>query len=428
MAERIVDSGFSDGVGTATFFLADQYVVYDYLPDRARDGVHALPAFPPDAGTVMPDGFGGTGPGGLVDAALRGKGSYAGFTYLFSAGGYVRHTAAGFDPAVIRPAAENWNLDASFGDPDAAWNGTGNREPYCYFFRGGQYVRYLWEEDRVDDGYPKPISNMIGIDPEFQGGVDAAVDGAGPFDGTGYLFRGDRYLRFRWVTSGEPHGDGTNTIQDGWPGLMELLLAGKAKSHALVWLAEARNRIMAQQSGSIDPLDAAVLADALNAHFRTTLADAASLTTIDAMLEKVESTLIDSAQTFRFRDQADAAADSAVGTDGVPFAAYVSPLAPKMLNFTTAFPGRPELNRVSVMIHEAVHVHDPESGKPENHISEWYVTRPTAAALGLDFVDDMDAFATRYDLMSTAASLHNPSSYATFARHIHFGTDSRENI
>jgi hypothetical protein len=41
---------------------------------------------------------------------------------------------------------------------------------------------------------------------------------------------------------------------------------------------------------------------------------------------------------------------------------------------------------------------------------------------------DPAVFATRYDLMSTADSLHNPSSYATFARHIFFGHDSRENI
>jgi hypothetical protein len=40
MAERYVDAAFSDGVNTATFFLADQYVVYDYGSDRVRNGVH----------------------------------------------------------------------------------------------------------------------------------------------------------------------------------------------------------------------------------------------------------------------------------------------------------------------------------------------------------------------------------------------------
>ena len=166
-----------------------------------------------------------------------------------------------------------------------------------------------------------------------------------------------------------------------------------------------------------------MLAAALAAHFKTTVADTASLATIDTMLGKVEATLRDSAHTFRFRNDAEATAD---GRPEIS-AAYGSPSVG--LNFTRNFPTRPELNRVSVMIHEAVHVNDPASGTRDVHISEWYVTAAAAPALGLTPVADQPAdFATRYDLMSTANSLHNPSSYATFARHCFFGHDSRDNI
>jgi hypothetical protein len=57
MAERYVDAAFSDGVNTATFFLADQYVVYDYGSDRVRDGVHPSTEFPVGAFSGFPQAF-----------------------------------------------------------------------------------------------------------------------------------------------------------------------------------------------------------------------------------------------------------------------------------------------------------------------------------------------------------------------------------
>ncbi len=208
MAERIVASGFSDGVGAATFFQTDQYVVYDYVTDRVNDGVHALTSFPPGNATGVPVAFAPPGSSTTIDAALNGKRGFADTAYLF----------------------------------------------------------------------------------RFRTDAEAVVDG--------------------------------------------------------------------------DPAIAA---------------------------------------------------------------AYASPTLG--LNFTRNFPKRHELNRVSVLIHESVHVNDPASGTTNVHISEWYVTPAAAPALGLTPVAAQPAdFATRYDLMSTADSLHNPSSFTTFARHIFFGHDSRENI
>jgi hypothetical protein len=54
------------------------------------------------------------------------------------------------------------------------------------------------------------------------------------------------------------------------------------------------------------------------------------------------------------------------------------------------------------VIHESVHVFDGISGQPNVHISE---------------------FLPAYDAQSADLSIHNPSSYAGFAAHIHKGSD-----
>jgi hypothetical protein len=83
------------------------------------------------------------------------------------------------------------------------------------------------------------------------------------------------------------------------------------------------------------------------------------------------------------------------------------------------------MNRAASVLHEAVHVFDPESGEPSTHIPEWYVTDAAADALGLGHEPNHADLATRYDLMSTADALHNPSAYAAFAQHVAIGSDTR---
>ncbi|MDQ3790047.1 MAG: hemopexin repeat-containing protein, partial [Actinomycetota bacterium] len=427
MADRIVDAAFSDGDTTATFFLADQYVRYDYVTDRVLDGVHPLSSFPPGSASGFPDSFAPAGPGTSVDAALRGKHAFDGRLYFFRGTDYVRFVAGGFDPPFSRPVAGNWGVPDTFTRFDAAFNGALNRDRFCYLFQGAEYTRYVWADDRADAGYPKPISNMVGMPADFAAGVDAAVDGAAQFADASYLFLGDRYLRFQWVADGEPHVDGVRSIQDGWPGLAELLLAAKAKSQALSWVRTARARVMAQQSGILGGVDAAVLAAAVTTHFHTTVSDSASLTAIDATMARVESTLVHSPTTLRFRTDAQAIADGVPNVD----AAYTHPWPPGPgtgINVTRNFTRRTERNRASSLIHEAVHVNDAASATPSTHINEWYVSPAQAPALGLVPIPaDLPEFATRYDLMSTSDALHNPASYATFARHLAFGIDNREN-
>ena len=57
------------------------------------------------------------------------------------------------------------------------------------------------------------------------------------------------------------------------------------------------------------------------------------------------------------------------------------------------------LCRAAMVLHEAVHVVDARSGEPEVHVSEW---------------DE-----PRFSRLSPDQSLHNPSSYASFAAQMH---------
>ena len=134
----------------------------------------------------------------------------------------------------------------------------------------------------------------------------------------------------------------------------------------------------------------------------------------------------DSDRTFRFRTDAEAIADLNPQID----AAYTHPWSPNAntgINFTRNFPPRSEINRVSSVIHEGVHVHEPTSDTKARHIHEWYVSPALAPIFGLTPILANDPrFATRYDLMPASDAVHNPASYATFARHLFVGTDTRE--
>ncbi|HAR49751.1 MAG TPA: hypothetical protein DCR81_06550 [Smithella sp.] len=55
--------------------------------------------------------------------------------------------------------------------------------PYAaksYFFKGDQYFRYDWTTERIDAGYPQPLSawNLPGV---FTTGFDACLNGRGSY-------------------------------------------------------------------------------------------------------------------------------------------------------------------------------------------------------------------------------------------------------
>ncbi|HEY9662467.1 MAG TPA: hemopexin repeat-containing protein, partial [Allocoleopsis sp.] len=84
-----------------------------------------------------------------------------------------------------------WHLPGNFASGiDAALNGQGQYAGKAYFFKGDQYVRYDWQQDKVDDGYPLPITAWH-LSQNFNWGVDAALNGQGSYAGKAYFFRRD---------------------------------------------------------------------------------------------------------------------------------------------------------------------------------------------------------------------------------------------
>jgi hypothetical protein len=430
MAERFVDAalGNKDGSHKATFFLGDQFVVYDYGRGRASDGVH------PASKVRFPSSFAPAGVGASLDAALKGRKQFANTGYYFSGTKYARlvFPASAADPDL--GALSAWALPPPFGTGvEAAFNGHApTRGGKAYFFKGNRYVRYDWRHGCPDPDYPKPITDMMGVPAPFTRGIDAAVDGGGTFRSFSYMFREDRYLRFNWnpAGGGDPRADQPPaSIQDNWLGLAELLVAGQAKTQALAWTKAARSQLTAflafTSAGTPFPFDLKVFNTALATHFHVRPAasssvKAAAARQIRTAFSGIARTLQQSATGFRFRT-----ADESIHQDGNPaiwdaYSAFGQPIT-----FTPGFVKRGPMNRAASVLHESVHVIDKLSGSSATHIPEWYVTDETAHALGLPQQPDNPDFGTRYDLMTKRNALHNPSSYAAFAQHVAIGTDTR---
>ncbi len=110
---------------------------------------------------------------------------------------------------------------------DAACNGHGDFEGKAYFFKGTQYIRYDWDsspkpgqkqQDKVDQA-AKPIA-LWKVPAPFVAGVDAVLEGGPGFEEWLYFFKGNQYCRYHWkenrveVTtddSGAPY-----TLATGW--------------------------------------------------------------------------------------------------------------------------------------------------------------------------------------------------------------------
>ena len=149
---------------------------------------------------ALPKGFEGD-----FDAILNGDGPFAGNCYIFKKDSYVKYdwTADKVVPGYPKKIAGNWpGFPSGFDrDFDAAMNGNGPFAGKCFFFKGDSYVSFDWKNDRADPGYPKKIAtgwNLLAD--EFKQGLNAAVEGYGPFVGKGYFFKGNDYARFDWAS------------------------------------------------------------------------------------------------------------------------------------------------------------------------------------------------------------------------------------
>lgn len=125
--------------------------------------------------------------------------------YFFSGTQYLRYDNAlgGVLPVVYpRDIAGSWSTVTAPVDAALNW---GNGK--VYFFSGSNYFRYDARLDRVDAGYPRPISPAWtdAASAHFGSGVDAAVNWG---NGKAYLFKGGEYIR---------HDIANDTIDPGYP-------------------------------------------------------------------------------------------------------------------------------------------------------------------------------------------------------------------
>jgi hypothetical protein len=171
------------------FFDGSLYYRFNWQTDRIDDG------YPQSLGAwKFPGAF-----AARIDAAVNGEGPLEGKAYFFKGNQYLRYDWATDSVEEGYPQSLNaWNLPGRFGDGiDAALNGVGEREGKVYFFNCSDYIRYDWNNDKVDEGYPQSITEWK-FPSDFSAGVDAAINGRGDSAGKAYFFRGDLYLRYDW--------------------------------------------------------------------------------------------------------------------------------------------------------------------------------------------------------------------------------------
>jgi hypothetical protein len=105
------------------------------------------------------------------------------------------------DAGYPKKIAGNWkNLPAAFNAGiDAAINGNGPFAGHCYLFKGNMYVKYKWATDSMLPGYPLKIEeNWHCLPAGFKDNFEAAVEGDKQFANKGYFFKGNSYIRFNW--------------------------------------------------------------------------------------------------------------------------------------------------------------------------------------------------------------------------------------
>lgn len=178
--------------GKAYFFKGDQYFRYDWYKDKVEVG---YPQEIKDNWPGFPRNFFRN-----IDAAVSGAGRHNGKAYFFKGSEYLQYDwqRDQVDRGYPRSIGSDWRgLPMTFTrDLDAVLPGVGEFRNKVYFFKGNQFVRYDWDREQCDPGFPKNINDYIRDLPRgFASRIDAAVMGDGPFAGKIYFFKNDRYVR-----------------------------------------------------------------------------------------------------------------------------------------------------------------------------------------------------------------------------------------
>ena len=447
---RYIDCALNGPAGSnlSYFFLGDQYVVFDWAKDKAVIGARSIAQewALPFLGPIQ------------VQAALSaheaGVATSAKYSYFFKDLQYARYEWASPPP---RPSGgitsiNAWHIPSPpFSRVDAALNGKVGRKGKTYFFYMGEFVEYDWASDTCSAA--APLTNLVpGLSAQFAGGFDAALNGQGQYADYAYLFKDGDYLKLKWPAS----AGGLITVVDqrpivgNWTGVVELLLAGQAKTKVFEWLWSVIPQVVAYRGAvalGLPYLDAPLMQSALVTHFR--LLDPEDLVRIDFILTRLQAIeqklhnapdiyasatdeeLKQAERVVYKRDATDKIILDAngkkmevLGPDGrvQPDCAAYTSFGGRTV-FTRAYPTKGVACRVAQIIHEMGHYLDNQADQYRD-VPEWYVTLPTATLLGIPFQDDSNII-SRYDEMDQDVAIHNPSSYAAFLAHVRYRQDVR---
>jgi hypothetical protein len=177
------------------FFRFNRYLRYNYVDDLPDVG---FPRSVTESWQGVPMDF--VYPRGL-DAAVNGQGNFAGKLYLFSGDRYLSYDWANerVDDTYPRPILGQWGgFPSNFCfNLDCAVTGRGRYVGKAYFFKGDQYIRYNWTANEVD--LSRTIAgSWLGLPPDFTTDLQAAMNGRGKYEGKLYFFKGNRYVRYDW--------------------------------------------------------------------------------------------------------------------------------------------------------------------------------------------------------------------------------------
>jgi hypothetical protein len=184
-------NGYGTNEKFAYFFKADQYIKYDWNADKPVEG------YPQSISNwKLPGSFQSS-----IDAACNGGATHEGKAYFFKGAEYVRFdwNNDAPDEGYPQPLAA-WNFPGDFSNGiDAVLEGVNENSHKRYFFKTNQYLRYDLVNDTIDEGYPLNIE-LWGLKEDFLQGVDAVLNGKGAFESKAYFFKDNRYMRYDWST------------------------------------------------------------------------------------------------------------------------------------------------------------------------------------------------------------------------------------
>jgi hypothetical protein len=388
-------------------------VEYDWASDRATATNQP--------GRLSAVGFPAPFDSGL-EGALRGRGAFSAFLYLFKNGRYLRLDAATMTPTgPDTPTAPAWELPADWTNFDAVLPGRGSKINFCYFVRGPRYVRFDWTTNHVSPNYPKFIGPEWHLAAPFADAIDGVILGQEGFTTKAYVFKtlsqsvnndgalvaagsaGSKavltpgYARYDFTAeASEGTVTGPLNVVPPWNGLTPLLDTGPAVDTALGWCDAALAALAAPPT----PL----LTNALTRHFMTGTPSPAQLTEITARMNAVRDRIAHIPNRFQWTPGLAAAAQTIPGTlteIGNSFSILHGPNG-----------------RAAVLIHEAVHFVFVAGGLVID-VPEWSGATINGTTFGI-------AGGMAYTSMTPTQAIANPSSYSAFAQEIAFlGVDQR---